>query len=482
MATASDVQLNDVRVERGEDGLVAMQIEVAPDTVREARQRVIKEYSRRIRVPGFRPGHIPANIVRRQIGDESISQAVSDELVPVAYQAALRQTELQPLDRAQVDELTFDAFDGDKPLVFTARVVVRPEIQLGDYSGLTATQPSAEVTEEDIERGLEELRAQRATMRDVEGRGAQLGDVVNGELKVYIGGELHGEGEPARLRAFVLGESGFVPSIDEHLLGANLDEERRFDVTYPSDFKDEELAGQAAEFAIKVTSLKERVLPELNDEFAKTLGLDDMAAVRERMRQAIQEGRQREASDSVRQQIAQAAVASAQFETPQSLVDTRFERRIQNLEHELSHREATLDDYLKSTDKTREEFDTEIRGEVEQEVRQELVLDEVAQREGITAEPEEIENHYRQVAAAMGQPIEEIVKRLDVETARASILQRKALDFLLERAVVTGEDGAPVAAAPVATLEEPVAVPEESVSTADEPVAAESSPEQSAAS
>src|SRR4028119_1212824 len=100
MATASDVQLNDVRVERGEDGQVAMQIEVAPDTVRAMRQRVIKEYSRRIRVPGFRPGRIPDNIVRRQVGDESISQAVSDELVPAAYQAALRQTELQPPDRA----------------------------------------------------------------------------------------------------------------------------------------------------------------------------------------------------------------------------------------------------------------------------------------------------------------------------------------------------------------------------------------------
>jgi trigger factor len=190
-----------------------------------------------------------------------------------------------------------------------------------------------------------------------------------------------------------------------------------------------------------VTSLKERVLPELTDDFAKTLGLDDMPAVRERMNQAIQEGREREARDSVRQQIAQGAVDAAQFETPGSLVDSRLERRIQNLEHELSHREATLDDYLKSTEKTREEFDAEVRTEVEQEVRQELVLDEIARREDIVASPEEIENHYHQVATAMGQPVEEIVKRLDVETARASILQRKALDLLIERASITREDG-----------------------------------------
>jgi trigger factor len=449
----ANVQINDVQVERGEGGLVTMQIEVAPEAVREARQRVIKEYSRRIRVPGFRPGHIPPNIVRRQVGDENISQGVSDELVPAAYQAALQQTELQPLERAQVDELTFDAFDGDKPFQFTARVVVRPEIELSEYKGLTATQPTIEVTDEDIERGLEELRSQRATTRDVEGRGAQNGDILNGELRVFMGGEPHGDGEPARLRAFVLGESGFIPTIDEHLVGAQLDEERRFDVTYPSDFKDAELAGQVAEFAVKVTSLKERVLPELDDEFAKSVGLEDVAGVRERMQQAIQDGREREARDAVRTQIAQAAVSGASFETPQSLVDTRIERRIQNLEHELSHREANLDDYLKSIEKTREEFDVEVRTEVENEVRQELVLDEIARRENLDASPDELENHYRQVAAAMQQPVEEIVKRLDVETARASILQRKAVDVLAAHATVTREDGTPVVAKETAETE-----------------------------
>jgi trigger factor len=432
----STVQLNNVKVERGDGGLVTLQIEVAPETVRATRERVIKEYSRRIRVPGFRPGHIPANVVRRNVGDEAISQAVSDELVPEAYQQALEQSELQPLERAQVDQLTFESFAGDQPLQFTARVIVRPEMQLGELTGLEVIQPTVEVTDEDVEQGLNALTEEHATLRTVEGRGAQNGDVLSAELSVFMEGEARSD-EPAKLRAFVLGESGFVPSIDEHLQGVQLDEERRFDVTYPEDFKDEELAGKNAEFLIKVTAIKERVLPEINDEFAKTLGLDDTAALRERMRQAIQEGREREAQDSVRSQVAAAAANATEFEVPTQLVETRTQSRVQNFEHELSHREATLDQYLDSVGQSREEFDAQVRSEIETELRQELVLDEIAKRQELTANDQEIENHYRMVAQAMRRPVEEIVQQLDYQTVRASILQRKAVDWLVSNASIT---------------------------------------------
>jgi trigger factor len=435
----STVQLQNVTVERGDGGLVTLQVEVAPEAVRAARERVIKEYSRRIRVPGFRPGHIPANVVRRNVGDEAIAQAVSDELVPEAYQQALEQNELQPLERAQVDQLTYESFTGDQPLQFTARVIVRPEIQLGELKGLEVVQPTVEVTDEDVEQGLQALSEEHATLRTVEGRGAQDGDVLSAELSVFMDGEARSE-EPAKLRSFVLGQSGFVPSIDEHLQDAQIDEERRFEVTYPEDFKDEELAGKPAEFLIKVTAIKERVLPEINDEFAKNLGLDDTAALRERMRQAIQEGRQREAQDSVRAQVAAAAAASTEFEVPSQLVETRTHNRIHNFEHELSHREATLDQYLDSVGQSREEFETQVRGEIENELRQELVLDEIARREKLDASDEEIENHYRMVAQAMRRPVEEVVQQLDYPTVRASILQRKAVDWLLSNASIAQGD------------------------------------------
>lgn len=434
--STNGVQLSNVSIERGEGGLVTLQVEVAPESVRAMRERVIKEYSRRLRVPGFRPGHIPANVVRRNVGDEAIAQQVSDELVPGAYQAALEQTELQPLERAQVDDLTFDAFSGDAPLQFTARVVVRPEMQLSELKGLEVSRPIVEVNDDDVEKGIEALREEHATLKNVEGRGAQNDDILSADLRVFMDGQARAE-EPAKLRAFVLGQSGFIPAIDEHLIGAELDEERRFEVQYPDDFKDEELAGKSAEFAVKMTAIKEKILPEISDEFAQSLGLENVEALRERMKQAIIEGRTREASDAVRTQVAKLAADSVEFEAPTSLIEARVQRRIQNLEHELSHREATLEGYLESVGQSREEFDAQVQLEIESELRQELVLDELARREEMTTEDQEIENHYHMVAQAMRRPVEEIVQQLDVHTVRASILQRKAVDWLVENANVT---------------------------------------------
>lgn len=436
MSTTNAVELNNVSIERGEGGLLTIQIEVAPTSVRSKREHVIRDYSRQIRVAGFRPGKIPSNIVIRNVGEEAIAQRISDELVPEAYQQVVERENLQPLNQAQVEDLTFDAFTGDSPLQFTARVVVRPEITLPELKSLSASRHVVEVTEDDIDNGLEALRSEHATLKTVEGRGAQNGDILSAELSVFINGEARSE-EPARLRQFALGESGFIPSIDEELLGAQLDEERRFAVKYPDDFKDEELAGQDAEFLVQVTAVKERVLPELNDAFAQRLGLESVPALRERMKQAIEEGRERDERDSVRTQLARLAMEQVEFETPAGLVDNRVQRRLQNMEYELSQREATLDDYLQSIGQSREEFDEQLRADVESEVRQELVLDELARREEFVVLDEEIEGHYRMMAQAMQRPVEEIVQNLDVATVRASILQRKAVDWLVDNAQIS---------------------------------------------
>jgi len=213
-------------------------------------------------------------------------------------------------------------------------------------------------------------------------------------------------------------------------------------VQYPDDFKDEELKGKAAEFVLKVTAIKEKVLPELDDDFAKKLGLDDVPALRERMQQAIQEGREREARDYVRSTLSQAAAETVEFEVPTSIVDTRIQNRVQNFEHELSQRNATLDDYLQSTGQTREQLEEQVRDEVADELKQELVLDELARREALLVEDGEIENHYRLMAQAMGRPVEDVVQNLDVNTVRSSILQRKAVDWLVENATIQEVDAA----------------------------------------
>ncbi|HVF09728.1 MAG TPA: hypothetical protein VNA16_02945, partial [Abditibacteriaceae bacterium] len=240
-------------------------------------------------------------------------------------------------------------------------------------------------------------------------------------------------------RPFILGESGFTPRIDEHLIGAELDEERRFNLTYPADFKDEELAGQIAEFAIKLLALKERVLPAVDDAFAQSLGTEDVSTLRERLRQFVLENREREAREAVRNQVTRAATEATPVEVPARLVATRTELRLKNLEHELTHRESSLEQYLEETGKTREEVEAELKSEVEADLHRELVLDEIARRENLSTTDEEIEAYYLTLANVLQQPVEKVVEEFDVHGVRASIIRRKAVDFLVENADITEE-------------------------------------------
>ena len=196
------ISLQNVSSAPGEGGVVTLSIQVASSAVAEARSRVIKDFSKRIRVPGFRPGSIPAGIVRRNVGDEAITQEIADQIVPAAYQAALDQENIQPLERAEVDNVEFDAFDGDKPFTFDARVIVRPLIALGSLEGLTATKRNPQITDEDVNQAIEQMRQEAAYLEkcaDASGR--------NGRRFVCRSAGLRGRptqkrrtGQPARFR------------------------------------------------------------------------------------------------------------------------------------------------------------------------------------------------------------------------------------------------------------------------------------------
>ncbi|RYG69895.1 trigger factor, partial [bacterium] len=434
------IQLNSVSVEKGEGGLLSLTVEVAPQSVQATRERVIKEFSKRIRVPGFRPGSVPAGIVRRNVGDEAIAQEISEQLVPAAYQAAIEQEKVQPLERAEVDDLSFDAFDGEKPLTFVARVIARPEIELGSFEGLTATKRTVTITDEDLEQALTRMREERAYLVNAPERGAENDDVLFAEVQVYIDGEPRAP-EPAKLRGFVLGQSGFVPNIDDQLLGMKLDETKKFPVTYPEDFQDAELQGKEAEFEVKLTAIKLRVVPELGDEFAQISGASDVADLQVKLRDYLGAVGEREARKETREELVKAVVEASTVEVPSALVDIRLSERLQGIEQELAQNGATTDQYLESINSTQEQLETDLREELQNELKTELVLDEIASKQELPVSMPEVEQHYLLMAQVMEQPVEQLVQNVPVANVRTSILQRKAIDLLVEKAEIKDEEG-----------------------------------------
>lgn len=443
------IQLSNVSVEKQEGGIVSLSIEVAPSSVLDARNRAIKEFSKRIRIPGFRPGSIPAGIVRRNVGDEAIAQEISDQIVPAAYQAAVQQAGITPLDQAQVDELTFDAFDGEKPLTFIARVIVRPEITVGSTEGLAATKRTVNITDEDVQQALSQMQQERAYLKNKkeEDEGgevsAQMTDVIFADVQVFVNGEPRSE-EPAKLRGFVLGESGFVPAIDDQLVGQKLDETRRFTQSYPEDFPDPELAAKEAEFEVKITAVKERVIPEITDEFAQISGAENVADLHQKLHDYLAQTGERESRKEAREEIVKQVVDKSAVEVPGALVTARVTDRVAGIEQELQQNGATIEAYLQAINSTQEQLEADLREEIENELKTELVLDEIAQGQKFPVSQDEVGNHYMMMAQMSNTDPQELVKQVPYQSVVTSILQRKAIDFLADQAIITDENGQPI--------------------------------------
>jgi len=443
------IQLSNLSVEPQEGGVVALRIEVAPSAVLDARNRAIKEFSKRIRIPGFRPGSIPAGIVRRNVGDEAIAQEVSDQLVPAAYQAAIAQSGVTPLDQAQVDDLVFDAFDNDKPFSFVARVIARPEVTIGSTEGLAAVKRSVNISDEDVQQSLGQMQQERAYLKNKkeEDEGgevtAQMADVIFADVQVFVNGEPRSE-EPAKLRGFVLGESGFVPAIDDKLVGQKLDESRRFSQSYPEDFPDPELAGKEADFEVKVTAIKERVIPEVTDEFAQISGADSVADLHAKLRDYLAATGEREARKDAREEVVKQVVDKSEVAVPAALVSARVTDRVAGIEQELGQNGATIEAYLQAINSTQEQLEGDLREEIENELKTELVLDEIARGEKFPVSQDEVGNHYMMMAQMSGTDPQQLVKDVPYQSVVTSILQRKAIDFLADKAAITDESGQPV--------------------------------------
>ena len=434
------ISLQTVTSAPGEGGVVTLHIEVAPAAVAEARARVIKDFSKRIRVPGFRPGSIPAGIVRRNVGDEAISQEIADQIVPAAYQAALDQEKVQPLERAEVDNVEFDAFDGDKPFTFDARVIVRPAITLGSLENLSAVKRDPQITDEDVNQAIEQMRQEAAYLKNAPVRAVEMGDVLFADVQVFVDGEPRSE-EPANLRGFEVGASGFVPAIDDQLVGMNLDETKRFPMTYPDEFPDAELAGKEADFEVKVTAIKEKVVPELTDEFAQIRQSENVEDLKTNLRQYLAATAEREARKDVRESLVEQVVERTELEVPGALVDLRLQERLEGIRQELGQNGATMEAYLSAINSTQEQLEDDLKEELSSELKTELVLDQIATMQDFPVSREELEQHYLLMANVTNTPPEELVQNVPVANVRTSILQRKAIDHLVSLAEIHDEQG-----------------------------------------
>jgi trigger factor len=418
-----------------------IKIEIDPATVRQAYDRLSDRYAKQASVPGFRPGHAPRAVVRNRFKNEIRAQALQ-ELVPAAVDEAIHKHELNAIGEPDVQLDNAEALEkfGEEPLSVKVNVEVLPKVELQNYKGIEVARKTRPVTDENVSEMLEALRETSAAMLPVEDRGAALGDTIT----INVAGKFLGtEDEDIKQDdvEVALGGKGVQQEFTDNLMGVKADDVKTFAVDYPDDYRSPGLAGKKVEYTATVTAVRVKELPEVDDEWAKSLGeeFDSVATLRTKIRENMENQATQEADHRLRADLMQKLLEGHQFEVPQSLVEHQTSYRLESIVRDMISRGVDPRNQNVNWEGAREEM----KAQAEQDVRGSLLLEQVAEEEKITVSKEETEAEIETIARSSQQSVEQVRSVLTKEGGERSIASRlrnrKALDLLVENASITEE-------------------------------------------
>jgi trigger factor len=418
---------------------MVLEIEVPPDEVDRHFATAYRHVAERTKVPGFRPGKAPRHVIDRFVGRGSVLAEAMDHLVSDSYGAALDQTDVIPIDNPEID-LDPAALAEGQGITFTATVPVRPDVTLGAYTEYSFGLEVPEVTDEQVAQVIEELREQQATLRPVDGRGAAEGDIASVKFAGTIDGEAFDGGSADRL-PLVIGEDRMIPGWEQQLVGLEVGGTKGFDITFPEDYRVEELRGKQAHFDVELLDLREKLLPEVTDDFAKSVGeVETVDGLRAEIRDAMVKRADAEARHTFGDRIIDFAVSNASVELPEVMVTNEVEIMRDELQTRLAQQRIGLDQYLAFSKQSPEELTAELREPATRRVKTLLVLSAIAEKEGIDASDAQIDAEIEEQLSRYGEDAklrEYLTSRRGRSYLRMTIRNRTLVDTLVDRALGT---------------------------------------------
>lgn len=428
--------MNLISCEKLEKSMVELQFSIDAETFKAAVNNAFKREGKKYAIPGFRKGKAPRHMIEKMYGSDIFHYDAVNDLFPEAYEAAVKEAKIDVVGRPDPEVVSMSEADG---VVLKVKVAVKPEVELGEYAGLTVTKEAKNVNEADVDAEVKRMQDRNGRLLTREGA-AENGDTVDIDFEGFVDGKAF-EGGKAEHYSLVLGSGSFIPGFEDQVVGHSAGEEFDVNVKFPEEYGAAELAGKDATFKIKLHEVKYKELPALDDDFAKDVSeYDTLDELRDSIRNNIKTNLDKQAEQKVENDLMDQVIANMKADIPDAMVDSRIDELVQDFEYRISQQGLKLADYLKYMGMNIEQFRAQFKEQADKQVKMRLAMEAIVAKEGITASDEEFEEEVKRIADAYKMEADKVKSIVDAAAVKADLAINKAIDFVKEKAnVVTAE-------------------------------------------
>lgn len=415
---------------------VKLTIEIDKDAFADAVMKAYKKNVKKIAIPGFRKGKAPKAIIERYYGEGVFYEDAVNFVCPDAYEFAVKEADIEPVDRPEID---IETIGEGKDLVITAEVTVKPEVELGDYMGVSAEKKNYRTKVADVDAQIKAAQDKNARMIDIDDRAVKKGDFTVIDFEGFVDG-VPFEGGKATDHSLEIGSGQFIPGFEDQLIGAKIGEEKEINVTFPEEYHAEELKGKPAVFKVTVKSIQQKELPELNDDFAKDVSeFDTFDEYKQDVKAKLDKANADKTAAEFEGNVIKVVTDAAKVDIPQCMIDAKIEDLIRDFGYRLSSQGLSLDQYMKYTGATVDTFKEQFKDQAEEQVKTALVLGEIAKKENVEVTDEDVENEFKRMAEMYGMEVDklkEYIKDGEKDSLKEELKIKKAVDKIVGAAKV----------------------------------------------
>lgn len=423
-----------LQVENLEKNMAKLTVEVPAEQFEDAIKTAYNKNKGRFSIPGFRKGKAPLAMIEKMYGLEVFYEDAANIVLDATYGDAADESNLDIVSRPEIDLVQIEK---GKPFIYTATVAVKPEVTLGEYKGIEVEKAAAEVTDEDVEKELKRVQEQNARLLTVEDRPVKDGDETVIDFEGFVDGNSF-EGGKAEDYDLVIGSHSFIDTFEEQLIGKNIGEECEVHVTFPGEYHVKELAGKPAVFKVTVKEIKEKELPELNDEFAEEVSdFETMDEYKADMREKLLETRRKQAATENENRVVEKVVEGATMDIPEPMLEYQIQNIINDYARRMQSQGMSFDQYLKYTGMSLEQLKSQTRPQAEKTIRTRLVLEAVVKAENIEITDEKMEEELQKMADSYKMEIDQVRSYMGergIDQMKEDLAVQEAVDFLVAEA------------------------------------------------